>query len=102
MGWISEYPHSGYLYSPLPFTALLIELLRLDILGRNILVMPKNQLRIKQPLQSADHIQTAIPRVVVASQAPMRMCQLIVLRDVKLVRRPDERAIFLQVDLQNA
>lgn len=64
--------------------------------------MPKDQPRIKMPLQPANHKQTAIPSVMIPCQATMRMTQLIILRNMELIRRPDKRAILLEIDLHDA
>ena len=63
--------------------------------------MPKHQLRIKQPLQPLDHLQTLDPRVVIPGQPAVRVTQLVVLRNVELIRRPDPRAALLQIHLHD-
>ena len=67
-----------------------------------LLIMPKHHFRIEQPLKSLYHIQTLNPRIVIPRQPPMRMAQLIILLDMKLICREDEGSILLQIHLQDA
>lgn len=84
----------------MPTSSLIILLRRPQLVGR-LEIMPKHQLGVEQPLQPADHVQTADPGVVVARQPAMRVAELVVLLDVELVRRPDEGAVLLEVDLHD-
>ena len=94
----------GKLQPYLPSALLIIKLLTLALHEprREILIMPKHQLRVKQPLQPLNHLQTPYPRIMVSCQPPMRMTQLIVLRDMELVCRPDPGPALLKVDLHHA
>ena len=63
--------------------------------------MPKNQLGIKQPLQSLDHLQAMNPCIMISGQPPMGVTQLIILRDMELIGRPDPRARLFEIDLHH-
>lgn len=63
--------------------------------------MPKNELSIKHPVQPLNHLQTLNPRIMIPRQPTVRMTQRIILRDVELIARPDERPILFQIDLHD-
>lgn len=79
--------------------SLVIELLRLFEFQSNILVMPKNQLGVVEPLQPTNRVQTAIPSVMIPRKRSMRMSYLIILLYMKLIRSPNKRTVVFQVDL---
>lgn len=83
-------------------TKLLIKLLRLDSLLGNLLIMPINQRSLKQSLQLQDLLVTPHPRIVIARQPTLRMTRIMILPDMILVHREDERAIFGEADLHDA
>lgn len=64
--------------------------------------MTENQRRVIQSLKSADHVKTAIPRIVIPSQSSVGMTQLIIFCDMKLVRGPNKWSIIGKIDLHNA
>lgn len=75
--------------------------LLIDELSRNIHVMAEDQPGIKESLKSTDHVEAAIPCIMISRQPSMGMTKLIVLRNVKLVRSPDEWPIICEVDLHD-
>lgn len=64
--------------------------------------MAEDQRRPKQPLQTLDHLQTLDPCIMIPRQPSMGVTQLIVLRNVELVRRPDPGSALLEVHLHDA
>lgn len=75
---------------------LMIELFRQYILHRNILVMPKNQFRVVEPLQPLNRVQTAISRVMIPCKRSMRMFRFIVLLGIELIRSQYKSPIVFQ------
>ena len=80
---------------------LFIVLLRTHQSARRLLVMTIYQLRLEQALQPLDHLQTLDPSIVIARQPAVRVRQLIILRNVELIRGPDERPILVQIHLHH-
>lgn len=77
------------------------ELLLLHQRLRDVLIMSKNQSRPEQPLQPLNHLQTLDPGIVVPGQPSMRMTEFVILRDVELIRGPDESPVVFKIDLHN-
>lgn len=63
--------------------------------------MSKYQVCIKQPLQPLRHPKTPSPSRVSPSKPPLQLTSRMILRNVELIGGPDERPVFLKVDLHD-
>jgi hypothetical protein len=64
--------------------------------------MPEHQPSPEQPHKLLHHLVAMKPRALIPHQPALRRRILVVLADVVLIRREDERAVTRQVDLHQA